>query len=44
MLSPASGGVTEMPDGPRDDDLMLVPADGMMLRRVSAAAPETSPA
>lgn len=34
MLSADSGGVTEMPDGPRYADLMLVPAGGM----------ETSPA
>ena len=29
MLSADSGVVTEMPDGPRDDDLMIVPAGGI---------------
>jgi hypothetical protein len=28
MLSADSGVVTEMRDGPRDDDLMIVPAGG----------------
>jgi hypothetical protein len=39
-----SGVVTEMPDGPRYGDLLLVPAGGMALRRMSAAARETLPA
>jgi hypothetical protein len=43
MLSADSGVVTEMPDGPRKDELMLVPAGGMVLRRMSAAAPEIVP-
>ncbi|MBV8507581.1 MAG: hypothetical protein JOZ11_17465 [Alphaproteobacteria bacterium] len=41
---PAFGVVTEMPDGPRKDDLMLVPAGGTVPRRMNAAAPETVPA
>ena len=44
MLSANSGVVTEMPDGPHHDDLMLVPAGGMVPRRISADAPEISPA
>jgi hypothetical protein len=43
MLSADSGAVTEMLDGPRYDDLMLVPAGGMVPRRISATTPETSP-
>jgi hypothetical protein len=43
MLANDSGVATNMPDGPGYADL-LVPAGGMMLRRMSAAEPKTSPA
>jgi hypothetical protein len=33
-----------MPDGPRSDDFILVPAGEMVLRRMSAAGSKTSPA
>jgi hypothetical protein len=44
MLSAPSAIVTEMTHGFRYADLMLVPASGMVLRRISVAAPETRPA
>jgi hypothetical protein len=44
MLSADSGAVIEMPDGPRYADLMHVPAGGIVLRRMSAAGREISPA
>ena len=43
MLATDSGVATDMPDGPGYADL-LVPVGGMMLRRMSAAGPKTSPA
>ena len=44
MLSADSGVVTEMPDGAPYADLMLVPAGGMVLRRMRPAGPSTLPA
>ncbi len=44
MLSAAYRSETEMPEDPGYDDLILVPAGEMALRRMSAAGPETSPA
>jgi hypothetical protein len=44
MLSADSGVVIEMPDGAPYADLMLVPAGGMVLRRMRPAGPSTLPA
>jgi hypothetical protein len=44
MLSAGSRVVTEMPDGAPYADLMLVPAGGMVLRRMRPAGPSTLPA
>jgi hypothetical protein len=44
MLSVDSGALPEMPDGSRDDDLMLATVGGMALHRVSVTGTQASPA